>query len=258
MEFGLTGKTAVITGASRGIGLEIARVLTAEGVRVAAGARRVTDELKEVTPHVLSVDLAEPAGPGEFIDFALAELGGIDILVNNLGFPHTRTGFLSVSDQDWLDGLTMNLLATVRTTRAALPSIVERRGSVVSLCSTNAHQPLPMVVDYSAAKAGLLNLGKALSEEFGPQGVRVNTVSCGPVMTDAWTGSGGIADVIAAQSGKTKEEIIDGAPELLGSSTGTHTTVDQVASLVTFLVSRKADNVNGAEFVIDGGFLKSI
>ncbi|MER5291814.1 MULTISPECIES: SDR family oxidoreductase [Streptomyces] len=259
MELDLAGKTALITGASRGIGLEIARTLAAEGARVIGGARTVSDALRETTPYVLSVDLATEGGPAELVDYALAELGGIDILVNNLGFPYTRPGgFLSVDDKGWQESLTMNLLTAVRTTRAALPSIIERQGSIVNLGSTNARSPVPVVVDYSAAKAALLNLGKGLAEEFGPRGVRVNTVAAGPVMTDAWTGPGGIADTIAGQSGLSRDEVLAQVPQMLGSSTGRTTTARELAALVAFVASRKAPNANGAEYVVDGGFLKTV
>lgn len=259
MNLELAGKTAVITGASRGIGLAVARLLAAEGVRVAGAARTVSDGLREAAAYTYAVDLTTEHGPAEFVDRALAELGGVDILVNNLGFPYTRPGgFLSVGDKEWTESLTMNLLSAVRTTRAALPSLIERQGSIINLGTTNARQPIPVVVDYSAAKAALLNLGKALAEEFGPAGVRVNTVSAGPVLTDAWTEPGGIADTIAGQSGMSRDEVIRQVPQMLGSSTGRTTTVEEVAAVVAFLASRRVANANGSEYVVDGGFLKTL
>jgi NAD(P)-dependent dehydrogenase (short-subunit alcohol dehydrogenase family) len=259
MELDFAGKTAVVTGASRGIGLAIVQALVAEGVRVVAGARNITPELKEATPYALSVDLSTDTGPAQLVDYALAQLGGIDVLVNNLGGPDPRPGgFLSVDDQGWLDVFNTNLFIAVRSTRAALPSIIERQGSIVNIGTTNAHLPIPVVVDYSAAKAALLNLGKALAEEFGPGGVRVNTVSAGPVLTDAWTEDGGIADSISQQSGLPREQVIDQVPAMLGLSTGRTTRPDEIASVVLFLASRKAANISGAEYIVDGGFMKTV
>lgn len=258
MELKLRGKTALITGASRGIGLAIARALSEEGVRVVGAARTISSELSNITPHTYAVNLSEPSGAQELVDFALAELGGIDILVNNVGAPDTRTeGFLAIDDAGWARMFDTNLFIAVRTTRAAMPSILERRGSVVNIGSTNGRLPLPVVIDYSAAKAALLSFGKSLAEEFGPQGVRVNTVSAGPVMTDAWTGDGGIAEELARQAGVSRAQILADVPTMLGLSTGSPTTVDEIATVVTLLASRRADNINGSEFIIDGGLLKA-
>lgn len=259
MDLQLAGKTALVTGAGRGIGLAIARALTEEGVRVVGGARTVGTELKKVTPHTLEVDLSRPTGAAELVEYAASEVGGIDVLVNNVGAPDTRTeGFLSIDDAGWQKMFDTNLFIAVRTTRAALPSIIERHGSVINIGSTNGRLPLPVVIDYSAAKAALLSFGKSLAEEFGPAGVRVNTVSAGPVFTDAWTGDGGIADDLARAQGVTRAEVLENVPTMLGLSTGAPTTADEIATVVTLLASRRADNVNGSEFVIDGGLLKAV
>jgi len=258
MDLDLKGKTAVVTGASRGIGLAIARALAEEGAVVVGGARNISAELTDITRHTLPVNLSTPSGAGELVDYALSEVGGIDILVNNLGAPATRTaGFLAVDDDGWAEMLDTNLLIAVRATRAALPSIIERRGSIVNIGSTNGRLPLPVVIDYSAAKAALLSFGKSLSEEFGPVGVRVNTVSAGPVMTDAWVAPGGIADSLAQQSGVTREQIVEGVPAMLGLSTGAATTPEEIAAVVALIASRKIPNLNGSEFIIDGGLLKA-
>jgi NAD(P)-dependent dehydrogenase (short-subunit alcohol dehydrogenase family) len=150
-----------------------------------------------------------------------------------------------------------NLFIAVRATRAALPSIIERRGSIVNIGSTNGRLPLPVVIDYSAAKAALLSFGRSLAEEFGPAGVRVNTVSAGPVMTDAWVAPGGIADSLAKQAGTTREAIVANVPDMLGLSTGEAPTPEEIATVVTLVASRKVANLNGSEFIIDGGLLKA-
>ena len=194
MDLDLEGRTAVVTGGSRGIGLAIVRGLAEAGVRVIAGAKTSSAELDELVRtgpvEFLTVDLAEPGGPGQ-----LTALAGdrIDILVNNVGSAPARTGgFLAITDEDWQVSITLNLMAAVRTTRAVLPLMLAAgRGAIVSICSVNARLPDPAVMDYSAAKAGLASFSKALSKEVGPHGIRVNTVSPGPVATDLWLGKGG-------------------------------------------------------------------
>jgi NAD(P)-dependent dehydrogenase (short-subunit alcohol dehydrogenase family) len=111
-------------------------------------------------------------------------------------------GFLAVTDEDWMHSLALNLMAAVRTTRAALPTMLgQGKGAIVTTSSVNAFLPDPTVIDYSAAKAALSNFCKSLSKEVGPHGVRVNTVSPGPVATDLWLGDQGVAATIARDRG---------------------------------------------------------
>jgi NAD(P)-dependent dehydrogenase (short-subunit alcohol dehydrogenase family) len=163
MDLGLTGKVAVVTGASKGIGLAVATTLAQEGASVVAGAREMTDELAALTSEfpvqAVQVDLTTTGGPAELIASAVATYGGLDILVNNVGATRPRLeGFLAISDDDWLWTLNINFLAAVRTTRAALPHLIERGGgTIVSTASVNAFLPDPLVIDYSAAKGALSN-----------------------------------------------------------------------------------------------------
>ena len=115
----------------------------------------------------------------------------------------------------------------------------------------NAALPDPLVIDYSAAKAALSNFCKALSKEVGPQGIRVNTVSPGPVATDLWLGGGGVAETLAGVAGSTPAAVADAA--VAGTPTGRFTQPDEVADLVLFLASPRAGNITGADIAIDGG-----
>ncbi|ADB54055.1 SDR family oxidoreductase [Conexibacter woesei] len=259
MDLNLTGRTAVVTGASKGIGLAIVQALADEGARVVAGARTPTPELLDATPHVLAVDLAVAGGPERLVEHALAELGGIDLLVNNVGGnPSPVGGFLSVDDHHWQEVLDLNLLSTVRATRAALPSLIERRGAIVNVASANAHFAQPVVVAYAAAKAAMLNLGKALADEFGPQGVRVNTISPGPVLTPLWTDPGSAGASMAQAMGVTTAELVEQLPALAGMTTESMAAPEEIAALVLLLASDAVPSVRGSEFVIDGGLLKTI
>jgi NAD(P)-dependent dehydrogenase (short-subunit alcohol dehydrogenase family) len=261
MDLHLTGKVAVVTGASRGIGLAVTTALAEEGACVVAGARTITEDLSQLavrrSVQPMSVDLSTSDGPLELVRGAVAAYNGLDILVNNVGAVHPRTdGFESITDDDWIATLTLDLLASVRATRAALPYLLERRGTVVSVCSVNAFLPDPLVMDYSAAKGALANFSKALSKEVGPKGVRVNTVSPGPVATDLWLGKGGVAETVARAGGVEPASVANEAA--LGAVMGRFTQPDQVADLVVFLASDRAGNVTGADFVIDGGLTTTL
>jgi NAD(P)-dependent dehydrogenase (short-subunit alcohol dehydrogenase family) len=195
------------------------------------------------------------------VDTALEELGGIDILINNVGGGDsdqlTLGGFLDSSDDQWRHYLDVNLFSAVWTTRAALPSLVDHRGAIVNISSINAHLPAAGPVGYSEAKAALTAFGKRLSEEFGPRGVRVNTVSPGIVGTRIWRGSDRVGAKLAAAQGISQEELLAALPQQFGIASRRISEPEEVAALVTFLVSGKAANIVGADLVIDGGTLKT-
>ena len=262
MDLHLTGKVALVTGASKGIGLAVTRALAEEGASVVAGSRTVTEELsglaKELQVRPVSVDLTSADGPAFLVSQAVSHNGGLDIVVNNVGAVRPRLGgFLSITDDDWSATLAINLFAAIRTTRAALPHLLERgRGSIVTVCSINAFLPDPLVMDYSAAKGALANFSKALSKEIGPKGIRVNTVSPGPVATDLWLGKEGVAATIGRQGGEQSEAVAQRAAE--EALTGRFTRPEEVADLVLLLASDRGGNVTGADFVIDGGMTTTL
>ena len=264
MELGLKSKVAVVTGASKGIGLAVTKALVEEGARVIAGARDVGSELRSLAEggavDAVSVDLATPSGPQALVAEA-QKYGGLDIVVNNVGAVALRLeGFASVTDDQWLSSFNLNFMAAVRTTRAALPFLGQRGGgAIVTVSSVNAFLPDPGIIDYCAAKAALTNFSKALSKELGPRGIRMNTVSPGPVETALWLGPDGVAATVAKSSGvdfdTAKRQVVASQG---GFATGRFTRPTEVADLVLFLASDRSGNITGADFVIDGGLIKTL
>lgn len=261
MDLGLDGKRALVTGASKGIGLAVARRLVAEGVAVVAGSRRSSPEFDVLrnegnVVHV-GVDLSDEKGPSQLVEAALND-GPVDILVNNAGAVTPRLkGFTSVTDEEWSDTLALTFMAAVRTTRAVLPHMLDRgTGSIVNNASVNASLPDPLVIDYGAAKAALTNFSKALSKEVGPHGIRVNAVSAGPVSTELWLGSEGVAAALSAAHGANPDDVAHQAVN--DSATGRFSTPEEVADLIVFLASNRASNVTGANYVVDGGLSQSL
>ncbi len=261
MDLQLQDKVAVVTGAGKGIGLAITKMLVDEGAYVVAASRTVDtlEGLERVTP--VAIDLIAPDAPGRLIQQAVDAHGRVDVLVNNVGAVRLRLeGFLGTSDEEFEWSLQMNFLTAVRATRAALgPMLDQGAGTIVNTASVNAfYEPDAGVIDYGAAKAALVNFSKSIAQEFGPKGIRINSVSPGPVATDLWLGEGGVADTVAKAAGtdiaSAREQIVAG---MGGFPTGRFTTPEEVATLVVMLASERTANVTGSEYVIDGGLIKT-
>jgi NAD(P)-dependent dehydrogenase (short-subunit alcohol dehydrogenase family) len=262
MDLGLRDQVAIVTGASKGIGLAVARTLADEGARVFAAAR-TTDTLEGiegVTP--VAIDLADPAAPAQLVRRAMDDSGRVDVLVNNVGGVRLRLdGFLALDDAAFQWALDLNFFTTLRATRAALvPMVDQGRGAIVNIDSVNAFfQPDGATVDYGAAKAAVANLTKSLAQEFGASGIRVNAISPGPVETDLWLGEHGVAATVATMTGvdadTARERVVAG---IGGFATGRFTRPDEVAALVAMLASERIGNVTGENVVIDGGLIKTL
>ncbi|MFL6116230.1 MAG: SDR family NAD(P)-dependent oxidoreductase [Catenulispora sp.] len=267
MDLDLRGRVALVTGGSKGIGLAVVRTLIAEGAFVVAASRSMSPELEALdNPNLLHIagDLMDPALPEQLVTRAVEAFGGLDILVNNAGGPPPgvvlpRGPFLDGTDAGWEAIFEFNLFAVMRLTRAALPQLVVRGGTVVNVSSVLARQPAANNYEYAAAKAALSHVGKGLAEEFGPRGVRVNTVSPGVVRTNWWTDSGGVADMFASAMGVDRDTLLDKTlPEMLRLSTGRFVEPQEVADAVVLLASPRSGSTTGSDFVIDGGLLKEI
>ncbi|MET7507353.1 SDR family NAD(P)-dependent oxidoreductase [Streptomyces albidoflavus] len=267
MDLHLSGRVAVVTGASKGIGLAVTRSLLGEGARVVAVSRTSTPALEQLAgPDLLHVpaDLTDPAAPERVVARAVEHFGGLDILVNNAGgrppgIAMPRTGFFDSDDGQWQSVFDFNLFAVVRAIRAAIPHLIARGGgAIVNISTGMARQPAPVNIEYGAAKAGLSNLTKVLSEEFGPQGVRVNTVSPGAVLTAWWTEEGGAADIIAAMAGADRDTVMDSvAPQMMGQVTGRLIDPQEVADTVLLLASPRSASTTGADYAVDAGYVKT-
>jgi NAD(P)-dependent dehydrogenase (short-subunit alcohol dehydrogenase family) len=261
MDLKLAGKVAVVTGASKGIGLAVTRALVEEGTFVVAGARKVEglERLERVTP--VALDLSLPEAPAQLVRNAIDKHGRVDVLVNNVGAVRLRLeGFLGTSDEQFEWAMQMNFYTAVRATRAALgPMIKQGAGAIVNVASVNAFfQPDAGTIDYGAAKAALVNFTKTLSQEFGARGIRVNAVSPGPVSTDLWLGEQGVAQTVARATGLDAETARARVVASIGGfATGRFTTPEEVATLVVLLASERTANVTGVNYIIDGGLIKT-
>lgn len=258
MNLDLQGRTAVVTGASKGIGLEVVRSFVAEGAQVVAVSRSRSPELAAISGATwVQADLVEPESAAAVV----ARAGEIDVLVNNVGGVIDASmhapGFLGIDDETWHRTFELNLFSTVRMTRAALPSLLRQRGVVINVSSIGARAAYKPV-DYGMAKAALTNLSKSLAEEFGPAGLRALTVSPGPTRTQNWADPAGYAGDIARSQGLTLDEFLAQAPAAMGLSIGRLSEPEETAALITFLASPRAGNLTGADYLADGGAIKTV
>jgi len=257
MDYGLTDRVVIITGAGGGIGLESARAFVAEGARVVGGDLDpgALEELGDdagVLP--VTVDVTSPMGGQQLIEAALDHFGRVDVLFNNAGAARARTGFLDVSDDDWQSTLDLNFFGYVRTTRAILPHMLERgKGALIHTASEAGRMPNPRLPDYSVSKAAVLMLSKTLSLEFTPQGIRSNVVSPGFVRTAVYDRPGGFGDSLAAEYGVGREEAIARYIQEVKIPAGRLGRPEEVANAVLFLASDLADFVTGADVFVSGG-----
>lgn len=249
----LSGRRALVTGGSKGVGAAVVAALLDAGASVMTSARTRPDDLPDGV-HFIVADLTTAEGCGELARAADAEMGGIDILVNALGGSSAPGGgFAALDDDIWASEISQNLMAAVRLDRALVPAMVARRdGVVIHVTSIQREMPLPeSSTAYPAAKAALSTYSKSLSKEVSPNGVRVVRVSPGWVET---TAAVAMAKRLAEQAGTDyeggKKIIMD---SLGGIPLGRPAQPEEVADLIAFLVSSRAGAITGTEYVIDGG-----
>jgi 3-oxoacyl-[acyl-carrier protein] reductase len=255
MDLGLRERVCVVTGSTGGIGRETARLLTDEGARVVIAGRdagRVERTSAEIGAALGVVcDLGDAAAPAELIDRATAEVGPIDVLVNNVGLAY-QIGFDEVTDRQWDEMWQLNVMSYVRAIRAVLPGMRERgRGAIVNVSSTAGKRPSTSMPNYSVTKAAVLSLSRLVADLYARDGIRCNAVTPGPTATQAWLGEGGLADQQAARSGSTKDEVLEAVGK--GRPLGRLAQPEEIAAVIAFLCSERASYVTGAAWSADGG-----
>ena len=252
------GKHVLITGGTKGIGAATLKLMHARGAKIVTAARAAGGELP-VGVHLVQADLGTREGIHNVAAEALHLLGGIDILINNVwGSSAPGGGALALGDDDWSKALNANLLAAVRLDRALLPAMVTQRyGVIIHISSIQRSLPLhDSTLAYAAAKAALTNYSKGLSKEFGPRGVRINTVSPGFIET---TAAHALIRRLADHDKVTEDLARDQLMASLGGiPIGRPGRPEEVAELVAFLASDRAGSIHGAEYVIDGGKIPTV
>jgi NAD(P)-dependent dehydrogenase (short-subunit alcohol dehydrogenase family) len=255
LQIDLTGKRALVTGGTRGIGKGITDRLRAAGATVVVAARGAP---RTPSPQVITADISTVDGSATIAERTLAILGGVDIVVHNVGGAEVKPGSVTnLTDDDWDQTFQTNLFGAVRLDRALVPAMITgQSGVIIHITSTQRSQPLPGTAPYAAAKAALANYSKALSDELAPNGIRVNSVCPGFIETEAATtfvNQHAAAQQISIDAARAQViESIGGIP--LGR-TGDPT---DVGDLVAFLASDHARYLTGAEFLIDGGSTRTV
>jgi 3-oxoacyl-[acyl-carrier protein] reductase len=269
MDLGLAGRTCAVTGASRGIGLETAKLLCAEGANVILVARdeerlaAATEQVAEAgakaggrAEHV-AVDVTSDSAGDHVLCAAEQDYGALDVHVNNAGAAAWRD-LDEVTEAEWRAAYELNVMAPLRLMRAAIPPMEERGwGRVVNVCSTAGKRPSSAMPEYSVAKAAELSLSRLFADRHAKGGVLVNAICPGPVESEMWMEPGGLLDQSRdLQGGVSREEALETA----GSKRPIGRLADpgEIAAAIVFLCSERASYVAGAAWSVDGGTVQVI
>jgi 3-oxoacyl-[acyl-carrier protein] reductase len=269
MDLGLTGRSCVVTGASRGIGRETAVQLCAEGASVllvARDERRLREVQEEAAgagmraggrAAVLACDVTDEDAGERMLAAANESFGAFDVLVNNAGVARWRD-LDDVPDEDWRAQYEINVMAPLRAMRAAIPAMAERGwGRVVNVCSTAGKRPSAAMPEYSVAKAAELSLSRLFADRYASSGVLVNAICPGPTESEMWMEPGGLLDQSQQMAGAaSRDEALEaaGAKRPIGRLAEAH----EIAAAIVFLCSERASYVSGAAWSVDGGTVQVI
>jgi NAD(P)-dependent dehydrogenase (short-subunit alcohol dehydrogenase family) len=258
LEAEFSGRRVLVTGGTQGIGAAVVSRLRRAGASVFTTARTAPHDLEEPDAFV-AADLGAPDGAARVAEAVMRQLGGLDVLVHNVGGSSAPAGgYAALTEDHWTDALNANLLSAVRLDRALLPRMIDQGyGVIVHVSSIQRVLPLyESTLAYAAAKAALSNYSKALSNEVGPHGVRVVRVSPGFTETDAATR---MIERLAQADGIGTDAAREGLMRSLGGiPIGRPNRPEEVADLIAFLASDRAGALHGAEYVIDGGTVPTV
>jgi len=252
IDLDLQGKTAVVTGASLGIGEAISREIADMGARVFCCARNseALDQISSYSEKITGIvaDLGDRESTESFLSSVEKQASGVDIVINNVGASPSRN-FLYMTDEEWEDLHELNLMSAVRCTRKFLPNMREKKwGRVIMIATTAAKYPSAALIDYGATKAALISVSKSLARKYGRDGVLVNSVLPGLIHTAMW-------ERAAAEIAEANKISADQVIKNNGKSVpvGRYGTSEEVSSLVAFLCTNSASYVNGTAIEVDGG-----
>ncbi len=262
MDLGLQGKRALVTGASKGLGYAVARLLAQEGCTVSINSRnpkhledaaRRIREATDATVHTIPGDLTQPNVPEQVVQEAAQRMGGLDLLVTNTGGPPPG-GFEDFDDAAWEAALNLCFLSHLRLIRAALPYLKQSdAASVLTITSISVKQPIPNLILSNTTRAATAALTKSLALEYGPQGIRFNSI------LPAWTKTERVWQLLehrARAHGTTVEEEM--AKQAAASPLGRMAEPEEFARAAVFLLSPAASYITGALFTVDGGMYKGL
>ncbi|HEX3830313.1 MAG TPA: SDR family oxidoreductase [Solirubrobacteraceae bacterium] len=258
MNLGLTGRACIVAGATRGIGLQVARQLHGEGAdllllgRGDAALRAAADELGDgARVELLAVDVTAPGAGAEVVEACQERFGRVDVLVNNAGASSVRA-IEELTDADWQLQWDINVMAPMRLMRAAVPVMAQAGwGRIVNISSSSGKRPGQRNVAYSVGKAAELSLSRAYADAYAQHGVLVNAVTPGPVASELWLAPGGLVDQTVQARGGTREAVLEAAAA--GLPIRRLAGPEEIAAVIVFLCSDAASNVAGAAWSVDGG-----
>jgi 3-oxoacyl-[acyl-carrier protein] reductase len=254
VDLGLSGKACIVTGATSGIGAEVARMLLAEGASVLLVARdqaRLEAAGADAAAATCAADVTDADAAARIVDACESAFGRVDVLVNNAGtMPVTPLDRLT--DEDWQYQWQLNVMASLWLMQAVAPGMAERGwGRIVNVASSAGKRPSLRNAAYAVTKAAQLSLSRVFADQYASKNVLVNGVAPGPTASELWTGEDGIAAQMAKQTGSSREEELDSQAAKI--PLGRMGTPAEIAAVIVFLCSEQASNVAGASWSVDGG-----